>query len=64
MIRVMVAVCAAFGLIVSEAKTEIMCLRSKGMSEYNQTNEFVYPGRNVNHKANLSIEVDRRICYA
>ena len=30
---------------------------------YNETNEFVYPGRNVNHNGNaeLSIEVDRRI---
>ena len=68
-------VCAAFGLTVSEGKTEIMCLlRSKGMPEftatfnmeaagqaYNQTNEFVYPGGNVNHNADLSIEVDRRI---
>ena len=26
-------VCAAFGLTVSEAKTEIMCLRTKGMPE-------------------------------
>ena len=52
-----VAVCAAFGLTVSEAKTEIMCLRGKKMPEstaifsveaagqvYNQTNEFVYLG--------------------
>ena len=52
-----VVVCAAFGLTVSTAKTEIMCLRTKGMSEptaifsveaagqvYNQTNEFVYLG--------------------
>ena len=44
----------AFGLTVSEAKTEIICLRAKGMPEstaifsveaagqvYNQTNEFV-----------------------
>ena len=67
-------VCAAFGLTVSEAKTEIMCLRAKGMPEstaifsvetaghvYNQTNEFVYLGGNVNHNANLTIEVDRRI---
>ena len=30
-------VCAAFGLIVSEAKTEIMCLRAKGMSESSAT---------------------------
>ena len=66
--------CAASGLTVSEAKTEIMCLRAKGMPEstatfsveaagqiYNQTNEFVYIGENVNHNVNLSIEVGRRI---
>ena len=71
---VIVVVCAAFGLTVSEAKTEIMCLRAKGMLEstatfsveaasqvYNKTNEFVYLGGNVNHNADLSIEVDRRI---
>ena len=47
---------------VSEAKTESMCLRGKGIPEstatvsvepagqvYNQTNEFVYLGGNVNH---------------
>ena len=52
---VIVVVCAAFGLTVSEATTEIMCLRKKGMPEstatfsvgaagqvYNQTNAFVY----------------------
>ena len=74
---VIVGVCAAFGLTVSKAKTEIMCLRAKGMPEstaiftieaagqvYNQTNEFVYLGGNVNHNADLSIEVDRRICNA
>ena len=58
MTGVIVVVCAAFGLItVSEAKTEIMCLRAKGMPEstatfsveaagqvYNQTSEFVYLG--------------------
>ena len=67
-------VCEAFGLTVSDAKTEAMCLRAKRMSEstttfsveaagqvYNQTNEFVYLGENVNHNADLSIEVDRRI---
>ena len=32
MMGVIVVVCAAFGLTVSEAKTEIMCLRAKGMS--------------------------------
>ena len=74
MMGVIVVVCAAFGLTVSEAKTEIMCLRAKEMPEstatfsvepagqvYNQTNEFVYFGGNVNHNAYLSIEVDRRI---
>ena len=51
-----------------------MCLRAKGMPEstatfrveaagqvYNQTNEFVYLGGTVNHNADLSIEVNRRI---
>ena len=62
------------GLTVSEAKTEIVCLRAKGMPEsttifsveaagqvYNQTNEFVYLGGNVNHNSDLAIKVDRRI---
>ena len=61
-------------LTVSEVKTEIMCLRTKGMPEstaifsveaagqvYNQTNEFVYLGGNINYNVNLSIEVNRRI---
>ena len=73
MMEVIVVVCAAFGLTVSEANTEIMCSRAKGMPEstaifsveatgqvYNQTNEFVYLGGNFNHNADLSIEVDRR----
>ena len=52
---VIVVVCAVFGLMVSEAKTETMYLRTKGIPEstttmfsveaagqvYNQTNEFV-----------------------
>ena len=66
MMGVIVLVCAAFGLTVSEAKTEIMCLRAKGMPEstaifsveaadevYNQTNEFVYLGGDVNHNTDL-----------
>ena len=74
MMGVIVVVCAAFGLTVSETKTEIMCLRARGMPEstaifiveaagqvYNQTNDFVYLGGNVSHNADLSIEVDRRI---
>ena len=55
MMGVIVVVCAAFVLAVPGAKTEITCLRAKGMPEstaifsveaadqvYNQTNEFVY----------------------
>ena len=74
MMEVIVAVCAAFGLTVSEAKTEIMCLRAKGVPEstaifsveaagqvYNQTNEFVYLEGNVNYNADLPIGIDRRI---
>ena len=73
MIEVIVIMCAALGLTVSEAKTEIMCLRAKGMPEstatfsveaghvYNHTNEFVW---NVDHNADLSIEVDPCIRYA
>ena len=34
---VIVVVCAAFGLTVSEAKTEIMCLLTKGMPEFTTT---------------------------
>ena len=71
---VIAVVCAAFGLTISEAKTEIVSLPAKGMPEFtatfsveaagqvhNQTNEFVYLGGNVNHNADLSIEVNRRI---
>ena len=74
MTGVMVAVYAAFGLTVSEAKNEMMCLRTKGMLEssalfsvesagqvYNQTNEFVYLEGNVRYNAELVIEVGRRI---
>ena len=67
MMGVVVVVCTAFGLTVSGAKTEIMCLRAKAMpgstaifsveaadQVYNQANEFVYLGRNVDHNADLS----------
>ena len=57
MMDVIATVCAAFRLTVSDAKTEIMCLRTRGMSDaaatfsveaadqvYKQTHEFVYFG--------------------
>ena len=37
MMGLIVVVCAAFGLTVSEAKTEIMCLRAKGVPESTAT---------------------------
>ena len=69
---VIVVVCAVFGLTVSEAKTEIMCLRAKGMPESTamrrgsgpgvQADERVcIPGENVNHNADVCIEVGWRI---
>ena len=74
MMGVIVIVCAAFGLTLSKANIEIICLRTKGMPEpiaifsvgaagqvYNQTNEFVYLAGNVNHSADLPIEVNRRV---
>ena len=74
---VIVVVCAAFGLTVSDAKTEIICLRTKGMPEstatfsveaasqvYHQTNEFLHLGGNVHQNADLSVKVDRRIYNA
>ena len=75
MLGVIMVVCAAFSLTVSEVYTEIMCLRAKGVPEstttifsveaagqmYNQRNELIYPGGNVNHNADLSLEIDRRI---
>ena len=58
---VILVVHAVFGLNLSEAKTEIVCLRTEGMPEAttifsvkaagqmsNQTREFVYLGVNVN----------------
>ena len=74
MVEVIVVVCAAFGLTVSEAKTEIVYLRAKGLPEstatfsveaadqmYNQTSDVVCLGGSVNHNVDLFIEVNRRI---
>ena len=74
MLGVIVVVWAGFGLTASEAKSEVVCLRTKGMPAstatfsveaagqvYNHMNEFVYLGGNVNHNDDLSIEVNRRI---
>ena len=69
---VIVTVCEALGLTVSEVKTEIMCLRTRGIPDvattfsveagqvYKQAHDFVYLGGDINHEADLSI-VNRRI---
>ena len=44
MMEVIVVVCAAFGLTVSEAKTKTMCLRAKGMPESTATNSIEAAG--------------------
>ena len=69
-----VIVFTACGLTKSGGKTKIMRSRTKGMPEsiaifsvevagkvYNQTNELIYLGGNVNHNPDLSLEVNRRI---
>ena len=64
MMGVIVVVCAAIGLTVLEAKTEIMCLRAKGMPESTATFSVKAAGQvynQTNHNADLSIEVDRRM---
>ena len=74
MIGGIVVVCVAIGPTVSEARTEVMCLRTKEMPEstaifsveatsqvYNQTNKFVYLGGDANLTVDMSIEVERRI---
>ena len=73
MMTVIVPACAAFGLTVSEAKTEIMCLQTKGGGHvpftvtaagqvFKQTVEFVYLGGAISADWDLrSVEVTRRI---
>ena len=71
---VIVVVCAAFGLAVSEANSKSMCLRTNGMPKstatfsveaagqvYSQKNKSVYLGGSVTHNADLPIEVNWRI---
>ena len=40
MVGVIVVLCAAFGLTIWEAKTEIMCLRTKGMPAFEGFNDW------------------------
>ena len=72
MMTVIVAACLSFGLTVSEAKTEIMCLQTKGGGKmsftinaagqvYKQTIEFVYLGGAITADRDLNIEITRRL---
>ena len=73
MMTVIVTACDAFGLTVSEAKTEIMCLQTKDGGNvpftvtaagqvYKQTLEFVYLGGAISADwTRRSVEVTRRL---
>ena len=72
MMMVIVTACSAFGLTVLEAKTEIMCLQTKGGGKvsftmnavgqvYKQTIEFVQLGGAITADRDLSIEITRRL---
>ena len=73
MMTVIVTACAAFGLTASDAKTEIMCLQTKGGGHMpfnvtaagqvcKHTVEFVYLGGAISADRDLrSVEVTRRI---
>ena len=55
MMGVIMIVCAAFCLTVSEVKTEIMCLRAKGMPESTATFSVEATGQ-------VYIQPDERVC--
>ena len=72
---VIVAVCASFGLTFSEAKTETMCLMTKGMDRVTfvteaagqvckQSAKFVYLGATMCENADLTVDVNRRMLLA
>ena len=77
MMHVVVKVCGAFGLTVSEKKTETMCMPPPRTStatveveaagqRYRQTDSFVYLGGTVTEAPGVSAEIRRRIraCWA
>ena len=72
MMTLIVTACSSFGLPVSEAKTDIMCLQSKGGGKvsftinsagqvYQQKIEFVYLGGAITADRDLSFEITRRL---
>ena len=72
MVTVIVTACSSFGLTGSEARTEIVCLETKGGGKvsltfneagqvYKHTIEFVYLGGAITADRDLSIEITRRL---
>ena len=72
---VIVTVCVSFGLTASEAKTETMCLATKGMDRVTsvsetvgqvckQTAKFVYLRATVCENGDLTVEINRRVLLA
>ena len=72
MMKVIVTACSSFGLTVSEAKTEKICLETKSGGKvsftinaagqvYKQTIQFVYLGGAITAGRDLSIEITRRL---
>ncbi|CAB1102284.1 unnamed protein product [Ectocarpus sp. CCAP 1310/34] len=75
MMSVIVRVAGLFGLMVSEPKTEIMCMLPKGIEErpftvraagqtYKQTDRFVYLGRTISADGKAEREITSRSCRA
>lgn len=74
-LSIIVPVARVFGLMVSEPKTDIMCMPPKGMAEstfavsaagqtYQQTSSFVYLGRTITADGKVDREIASRICRA
>ena len=72
MLAVIMTACSVLGLTVSEAKTEIVCLRIKGGGkvlftinaagqEYKKKIKFVYLGGAITADRDLSIDITRRL---
>ena len=72
MTTVIVTACSAFGLAVTKAKTERMCVQTKSGGKVSftvnpadlvnkQTIEFVYLGGAITADRDLSIEITRRL---
>ncbi|CAB1098869.1 unnamed protein product [Ectocarpus sp. CCAP 1310/34] len=75
MMSVVVRMAGLFGLIVSEPKTDIMCMLPKGIEErpftvsaagqtYKQTDRFVYLGRTISADGKADREITSRSCRA